>query len=1053
MGSFNAINTHVSDFGYKMTETVSGRWGFVDDSALNYMVDRISARQCILFVGAGLTQTCDDERGNKGPSATGLARLLSTRFLGQNEVQDNLPLAADYALAFHNKYDIDSFISRHLGGLKPSQAALAIPQIPWKAIYTTNYDLVIEKAYELAISPIQMVQPIYSNLTSISDLPEGCIPLYKLHGCISRIDSPESPLAVTYEEMARARDMRRRLFRRFSDDLSEYTVVYVGYSRMDTFFRDIMGEIIDECGGVDGLRRSFAVTPGAKEYEKLAWERNRKISLINSDAEEFLPWAMDSVSVHAESEQAKSLSLEGALPDAPELAREDIRAIRDHYVFPLEEMQVGLADAEGFYKGNEAQWADIAAGHDSRRELAEEVILTLIADVDSVQLRTAVLFGEAGSGKSTLLKRICADLLNDWTLPVVFVRNQRSLDYTVLRPLIQALGTRLYVALDDMGDRVQELENFIFAARRDKADITILGSARLNEWSYKNQSHGLTFEFSFDLQYLTTPEIDSLLEKLEISGQLGILAQQTQTDRRQAFIRRADRQLLVALREATEGKRFDQIIQDEYSAIPLESAQEAYLLICCVYQSKVAMRAGVLRRLTGVPFEDFREKILTPAERIIIEDKEDGEVVYRARHPIVAQIVADYRIPAAVERLSIYRRILECLDLGIAEDRLAYQRLSRSRELVDSLMSYGLKAAFYKACRDANPSDAIAAQHWAIAAMDDKRFDTAQRQLKTARELDPRDRSIQHSWGMLALRQYEHRSGISWEPIHFTNAEERFLELIRRNPKEPVSYVSLAALYRTRARRETDGSAKVTWYSRALGVLEDGEQLTYDPSAISAEKGRVYDDLGQLDDADAAFRKALTDNPSNGSARYGYGRFLLRRDRTRELITILQEGLDIDSDDMRLRHLKGIALACVDAPRDAVIAELRAAAGANLRNWQAGFDLAVYFYIKGEEIQADGLFSSLKELELEDREKRRARPLPQFCDLTSLRGRGRITTLRDTYGFIKRADHPLDVYLNRYFIDKFVDAELNFGSQVDFDIRLSLHGPIATSVRLAGANM
>ena len=247
-----------------------------------------------------------------------------------------------------------------------------------------------------------------------------------------------------------------------------------------------------------------------------------------------------------------------------------------------------------------------------------------------------------------------------------------------------------------------------------------------------------------------------MIQKLEIAGQLGILAQQTQTERRQAFIRRADRQLLVALREATEGKRFDQIIQDEYSAIPEEAAQEAYLLICCVYQAKVTMRAGVLRRLTGVSFEDFQAKILTPAERVIIEDKEDGEAVYRARHPIVAQIVAqivaDYKIPAAVERLSIYRRIFESLDLGMTEDRLAYQRLSRSRELADSLMSYSLKAAFYKACRDANPSDAIAAQHWAIAAMDDRRFDTAQQQLNAARELDPRDRSIQHSWGMLALR-------------------------------------------------------------------------------------------------------------------------------------------------------------------------------------------------------------------------------------------------------------------------------------------------------------
>ena len=580
-----------------------------------------------------------------------------------------------------------------------------------------------------------------------------------------------------------------------------------------------------------------------------------------------------------------------------------------------------------------------------------------------------------------------------------------------MRPLIQALGTRIYLGVDDVADRVQELENFISAARRDKSDITILGCARLNEWSYKNQSHGLTFDISFDLQYLTTPEIDALLQKLELTGQLGILAQQTQTERRQAFIRRADRQLLVALREATEGKRFDQIIQDEYTAIPEETAQEAYLLVCCVYQAKVTMRAGVLRRLTGVSFEDFQEKILTPAERVIIEDEEDGEVVYRARHPIVAQIVADYKIPDTVERLSIYRRIFESLDLGMTEDRLAYQRLSRSRELADSLMSYSLKASFYKACRDANPHDAIAAQHWAIAAMEDRRFDTAQRQLKDARELDPRDRSIQHSWGMLALRQYENRSGTSWEPIHFANAEERFSDLIRRRPKDSVSYVSLATLYRTKARRVGDESDMVDWYSRALSVLEEGERWVYEPSTLAAEQGRAYDELGRLEDADKAFQKALTDNPSNGSARYGYGRFLLRQGRTTELLTNLQKGLDIDPDDVRLRHLKGITLACVDAPQDAVMNELKAAAGPNMRNWRAGFDLAVYLYIKGQESQAEDVFTSLKELQLEEREKRRPRPLAQFCDPETMRGSGRINSLRDTYGFITRADHPLDVYL------------------------------------------
>lgn len=241
---------------------------------------------------------------------------------------------------------------------------------------------------------------------------------------------------------------------------------------------------------------------------------------------------------------------------------------------------------------------------------------------------------------------------------------------------------------------------------------------------------------------------------------------------------------------------------------------------------------------------------------------------------------------------------------------------------------------------------------------------------------------------MLALRQYEDRSGTSWEPIHFGNAEERFQQLIRRYQKDPVSYVTLAMLYRVRARRQTEEAEKVEWFSRALEVLDDGEQKSYDPSAMVAEKGRVFDELGQLEDADAAFRSSLQTNPANNAARYVYGRFLLRKNRTTEALIVLQTGLDLDTDDQRLRHLKGLALEGVDAPQEAVLAKLRAAAGPNMRNWQAGFDMAVYLYIKGLEIEAGDAFSELRSLELDDREKRRIRPLPSFCDAADLNGTG-----------------------------------------------------------------
>ena len=146
---------------------------------------------------------------------------------------------------------------------------------------------------------------------------------------------------------------------------------------------------------------------------------------------------------------------------------------------------------------------------------------------------------------------------------------------------------------------------------------------------------------------------------------------------------------------------------------------------------------------------------------------------------------------------------------------------------------------------------------------------------------------------MLAFRQHSQMPETSWGPIHYTNAEERFLELVRRYPKDPVSYVSLSSLYRTKARLHSEESESANWYASALDLLEDGEQKSYEPSDMVTERARLYDDLGQMEDADEAFRKSLTDNPANASARFAYGRFLLRQGRTTELLTVMQSGLTL----------------------------------------------------------------------------------------------------------------------------------------------------------------
>jgi len=94
-------------------------------------------------------------------------------------------------------------------------------------------------------------------------------------------------------------------------------------------------------------------------------------------------------------------------------------------------------------------------------------------------------------------------------------------------------------------------------------------------------------------------------------------------------------------------------------------------------------------------------------------------------------------LPNAADRLEVYEAILELLDIGYEEDSQAFRRISRNRDLVNSLGLYDLKTRFYEACRRVDEQDPIVAQHWAILAIENGRLSLAEQLLGEAQRLAP----------------------------------------------------------------------------------------------------------------------------------------------------------------------------------------------------------------------------------------------------------------------------------------------------------------------------
>ena len=85
-------------------------------------------------------------------------------------------------------------------------------------------------------------------------------------------------------------------------------------------------------------------------------------------------------------------------------------------------------------------------------------------------------------------------------------------------------------------------------------------------------------------------EIEGLLDLLDRHDCLGLLKEKRREDQVKAFAERADRQLLVALHELTQGKPFEEIILAEHQRVYPEQARQLYLDIatmrCINLQSK-----------------------------------------------------------------------------------------------------------------------------------------------------------------------------------------------------------------------------------------------------------------------------------------------------------------------------------------------------------------------------------------------------------------------------------------------------------------------------------
>ncbi len=149
------------------------------------LIENVKRQNAVLFLGAGASMDALHPDGKPVPDGSTLRDLLCDRFLGGQLKEKSLKQIADLAISETHLDSVQEFVKELFLPFQPAELHKIIPEIPWHGIATTNYDLIIERAYDKNSSACQRLIPVVSDEIPIETLLKqyaNGLTYLKLHG-------------------------------------------------------------------------------------------------------------------------------------------------------------------------------------------------------------------------------------------------------------------------------------------------------------------------------------------------------------------------------------------------------------------------------------------------------------------------------------------------------------------------------------------------------------------------------------------------------------------------------------------------------------------------------------------------------------------------------------------------------------------------------------------------------------------------------------------------------------------------------------------------------
>jgi tetratricopeptide (TPR) repeat protein len=1033
------------------------------------LLDAIRSGRAVLFMGAGAARGAAKPDGGNIPDAPALAERIIKQFLDPNYAGLDFRSAYDLAASSRSVRELQTFLHTELIEYQPAGFHLKLPTFVWAGLVTTNYDLVIERAYEKCEDPTQELITFCQDRDGSTDrLGTGKLLYVKLHGCITHYQEVNPPLISSTEQIINHREGRAGQFAQFLEWAKTKTIIFAGYSFADHNLRTLMEEIRKDG---DNRPRHYIIRPDVKPLEIAYWT-DRRIQPISMTFADFLA----ELDREIPSDRRRLALLPAAFSATPFtrfIARSGVTesdSLRNYLESRCQhvskETVVGSGDPKRFYNGFNLGWYPVANNLDVSRRITKAILEEQVITAQSIAAtHLIVVKAHAGAGKSVVLRRLAWDAAHISDALAFFIDDASAIHLDTFEEIVSITKQTIYLFIDDLAEAPDEVARLIRRGRSQRWPLVVVGGARFNEWNVRCDSLEPLVDMEYEISYLSHSEIDNLLGKLEQHKCLGHLETLNFEQRQKALRETYGRQLLVVLHETTNNASFREIIRDEFNKIVPSEAQILYLDICALHRLGPPVRAGLIARVHGIDFEEFRKRFFDPLDHVV-ELKWDPMIqdwVYRARHSYIAEIVYTEILGSVDEKFDNIMRIVSKLSPAYSYDQSVLGELIRAATLATVFRDRTKGDAVYEAVLASIGRTSHILHQRGLYEMrlagDASSLDRAERYLNEALELAPNNRAIQHSLAELSLARSEKVRDEFEREAWRRQAEAQANKLITgantAYPRHTLAKAAIAAVRDSLERSERlDDELSQEALSQAIkhaeDVLRDGLQRFPNDSHLLTEEAALGEILQNADRALRALERAFDSNQQSELIARRLSRVLRAKGRLNDAINILQRGLERNQGSQTLHYdlAQAIRQNSPDADTtqsDSLLFHFQRSFTPGDRNYEAQFWYARQLCLAGKADQAARFFSVLRQLQLPYRQKHTVRDVVQDKDRVPLTFYGQINQRKPTFGFVRADRDSLESYFSVDPEKEGSDA-LVVGQRVSYNVGFTLFGPAALNV-------